>query len=355
MDKQGIFRISSKLTELDKIKEKLDSTDVDVDLSNVTDVHIVTNLLKTYLRSLTEPPVPFDLYHRFLELAKRLKTDMHLEIKRKQFAELLLLLPEPNAQLLRILVPFLAKVAGRSARNRMPTANIATIFGPILMLSPEAESNPMCVAMDSHAINDVTQFMIENHDLISSTIRPPTEFDLESPFNLFNIRSQLLTRISEKPVPPSPFIRPLEFQADLDSAVNSCIQDLFQSQNDSLANLFSCTGPSKYSHTSSSFGFVRALYNYRPSTPKELALHRGDVIRVIEKDDTEGTWWKGELNHLQGVFPQSFCSFLVDSIDKLPPVDEPFSENEDPLTESEDLSEGAEFEFSDIEPLEMSS
>ena len=34
----------------------------------------------------------------------------------------------------------------------------------------------------------------------------------------------------------------------------------------------------------------------------ELTLRRGDIIRVIEKDNSG--WWKGELRGRQGLFPR---------------------------------------------------
>ena len=55
---------------------------------------------------------------------------------------------------------------------------------------------------------------------------------------------------------------------------------------------------------------VRALYDFEPDEPGELAFHRGDVIRVL--DSVYEQWWRGELRHQVGIFPVNYVEALPD-------------------------------------------
>lgn len=48
-------------------------------------------------------------------------------------------------------------------------------------------------------------------------------------------------------------------------------------------------------------GRCRALYTYEPQDPAELAFQEGDIINVLQRDDSG--WWQGELHGVIKVFP----------------------------------------------------
>lgn len=50
--------------------------------------------------------------------------------------------------------------------------------------------------------------------------------------------------------------------------------------------------------------FVRALYDFEPDEPGELAFSAGDVIRVL--DSVYEQWWRGELRQDVGIFPVNY-------------------------------------------------
>lgn len=56
---------------------------------------------------------------------------------------------------------------------------------------------------------------------------------------------------------------------------------------------------------------VRALYDFEPDEPGELAFRRGDVIRVL--DSVYEQWWRGELRHQVGIFPVNYVEALPDT------------------------------------------
>eukprot|EP01091_Cochliopodium_minus_P019094 TRINITY_DN7919_c0_g1_i1.p1 TRINITY_DN7919_c0_g1~~TRINITY_DN7919_c0_g1_i1.p1 ORF type:complete len:466 (-),score=183.44 TRINITY_DN7919_c0_g1_i1:104-1501(-) len=61
------------------------------------------------------------------------------------------------------------------------------------------------------------------------------------------------------------------------------------------------TSPPPSSSTSNYKGKVRALFDYDSQNEHELSFRQGDIINIIEKDNSG--WWNGELNGKIGIFP----------------------------------------------------
>ena len=58
---------------------------------------------------------------------------------------------------------------------------------------------------------------------------------------------------------------------------------------------------------------VKASYDYNPEDPEnELAMQEGDIIEVLEMDDSGG-WWMGINKGKQGYFPSNFVVELTAS------------------------------------------
>uniref|UniRef100_G1RKU7 SH3 domain containing 21 n=1 Tax=Nomascus leucogenys TaxID=61853 RepID=G1RKU7_NOMLE len=60
-----------------------------------------------------------------------------------------------------------------------------------------------------------------------------------------------------------------------------------------------CDSPPDYLQTGSCF-------DYQPEAPDELALRRGDVVKVLSKTTEDKGWWEGECQGRRGVFPDNF-------------------------------------------------
>ncbi|WFD43454.1 hypothetical protein MPSI1_002116 [Malassezia psittaci] len=54
--------------------------------------------------------------------------------------------------------------------------------------------------------------------------------------------------------------------------------------------------------------YVRALYDFEPDEPGELAFFAGDVIRVL--DSVYEQWWRGEVRQEVGIFPVNHVEAL---------------------------------------------
>ncbi|XP_066125737.1 SH3 domain-containing protein 21 isoform X1 [Saccopteryx bilineata] len=50
----------------------------------------------------------------------------------------------------------------------------------------------------------------------------------------------------------------------------------------------------------------RVLFDYHPEAPDELALRRGDEVKVLRKTTEDKGWWEGESQGRRGVFPDNF-------------------------------------------------
>ena len=62
--------------------------------------------------------------------------------------------------------------------------------------------------------------------------------------------------------------------------------------------------------TAATVSRVRALYDFTPTEPGELAFGKGDVIAVLESVYKD--WWKGSLRGQVGIFPLNYVEKLSD-------------------------------------------
>ncbi|XP_058299175.1 SH3 domain-containing protein 21 isoform X6 [Hylobates moloch] len=67
-----------------------------------------------------------------------------------------------------------------------------------------------------------------------------------------------------------------------------------------------CDSPPDYLQTVSHPEAYRVLFDYQPEAPDELALRRGDVVKVLSKTTEDKGWWEGECQGRRGVFPDNF-------------------------------------------------
>lgn len=141
---EGLYRksgVSSKIKELQRKMNELG--EIDYDSYNV---HVLTNVLKTFLRDLPEPLLTFDRYDDFLRAA-----DLSDESDRVQtLLSLIKKLPPAHHALLERLVFHLARVAQREEFNRMSASSLAIVFSPCVL-----RTNRPLPAQDS--LNDISR------------------------------------------------------------------------------------------------------------------------------------------------------------------------------------------------------
>jgi signal transducing adaptor molecule len=68
--------------------------------------------------------------------------------------------------------------------------------------------------------------------------------------------------------------------------------------------------PTQQGTTAATVSRVRALFDFTPSEPGELAFRKGDIIAVLESVYKD--WWKGSLKGQMGIFPLNYVEKLQD-------------------------------------------
>jgi len=127
LDEEGLFRLSGSATKIKELKDAVDNG-LSVDLNEIQDEHVITGLLKLYLREL-----PTEILPRYAVSAN--KQDAIFSLR-----EILYTLPTCNHALLSVLFDLLHEVAQHSESNKMSVKNLAIVFSPTLGCSAEMVS-----------------------------------------------------------------------------------------------------------------------------------------------------------------------------------------------------------------------
>lgn len=141
---EGLYRKSGVTSKIKELMRKMnESADIDYEAYNV---HVLTNVLKTFLRDLPEPLLTFDRYDDFLRAA-----DLSDDTDRVQtLMSLIKKLPPAHHALLERIVFHLARVAQREDVNRMSASSLAIVFAPCVL-----RTNRPLPAQDS--LNDISR------------------------------------------------------------------------------------------------------------------------------------------------------------------------------------------------------
>ncbi|XP_055677962.1 unconventional myosin-IXa-like isoform X2 [Lutzomyia longipalpis] len=142
---EGIYRksgVNSKIKELKmRMSDSVMSNEVNYESYNV---HVLTNVLKSFLREMPEPLLSFDRYDDFLRAAELSETNDRVQT----MLSLIKKLPPCHHALLERLIFHLALVAQREQYNRMSASSLAIVFAPCVL-----RTNRIVPAQDS--LNDI--------------------------------------------------------------------------------------------------------------------------------------------------------------------------------------------------------
>ncbi|KAJ3032842.1 hypothetical protein HDV00_007037 [Rhizophlyctis rosea] len=139
LDKEGIYRVSGKHTDVVELKQQLEKDVNQVDLlDDRWDLHVIAALVKLYLRTLPIPLFPFQPKDR--------AEHSHIQSEQERILRLrtrIKSLTRSHQNVLKFLVEHLALVTSHSAKNKMTVQNIALIFSSfIFQPPPETETAP---------------------------------------------------------------------------------------------------------------------------------------------------------------------------------------------------------------------
>ncbi|KAF2485660.1 hypothetical protein BDY17DRAFT_247038, partial [Neohortaea acidophila] len=150
------------------------------------------------------------------------------------------------------------------------------------------------------------------------------EFGRKPDFGIMEQAYQKLRREQPGLMPPSKPVK-AEISADdrrkeedeLQMALALSIKDGQQkdggkdkSEGSDSAQTTSAAPQSQHGTTAATVSRVRALYDFTPSEPGELAFRKNDIIAVLESVYKD--WWRGSLRGQSGIFPLNYVEKLQD-------------------------------------------
>jgi Rho GTPase-activating protein 22/24/25 len=131
----------------------------------IPDIHSVASLLKSYLRDLPQPLIPFAGYEKVMHLVSREREEIGEEqavLKLSQMMTYEMLSPS-TYNTMQYLCRFLADVASNSDANKMNALNLATVFVQSF-IRPEVD-DPNLMLATSAPRTVATQVSIRTVDL----------------------------------------------------------------------------------------------------------------------------------------------------------------------------------------------
>ncbi|XP_077870541.1 rho GTPase-activating protein 24-like [Saccoglossus kowalevskii] len=128
LEEEGIFRLAGRSALVKELQEAYDTGQKPDFYEQNADVHSVASLLKSYLRHLPEPVIPWVNYDLILVALRQLSTDY--KNGREELIRQLAFLPRCNYNVLKYLCEFLHDVQIHKDKNKMDLKNLATVFGP---------------------------------------------------------------------------------------------------------------------------------------------------------------------------------------------------------------------------------
>ncbi|EGG22013.1 RhoGAP domain-containing protein [Cavenderia fasciculata] len=139
LSEQGLFRVSGNAAEINKIRSLLDKGET-FDFSTASTPHVVTGILKHYLRELPEPLFTFGFYDALI--ASYGVTD-------------------PTSRLSYFLIAFLYRICKHSRTHKMDSGNLSIVFAPNI-LRAKVETPEQIVA-DSPKVTTIIKLIIEHY------------------------------------------------------------------------------------------------------------------------------------------------------------------------------------------------
>uniref|UniRef100_A0A8C7RIJ3 SLIT-ROBO Rho GTPase activating protein 1b n=1 Tax=Oncorhynchus mykiss TaxID=8022 RepID=A0A8C7RIJ3_ONCMY len=155
---QGIFRVSGSQVEVNDIKNSFErGNDPLIDEENNHDINSVAGVLKLYFRGLENPLFPKE---RFNDLISCVRIES-LYDRAQCIRKILLGVPRVTLVVMRYLFAFLNHLSQYSDENMMDAGNLAIVFGPTLLPTPDALDQVACQAH----VNEVIKTVILHHDI----------------------------------------------------------------------------------------------------------------------------------------------------------------------------------------------
>ncbi|XP_053951931.1 N-chimaerin [Anastrepha ludens] len=139
MLQEGIYRVSGFADEIDALKLALDRDGEKTNMSEAAygNVNVIAGTLKLYLRLLPVPLITFQAYPSFMQAARTSNTVEQI----KNMTDSAKRLPPAHYNCLKFMAEHLKRVSSHYAANKMNEHNLATVFAPTLIATPQHMTN----------------------------------------------------------------------------------------------------------------------------------------------------------------------------------------------------------------------
>uniref|UniRef100_A0A3B3ZP18 SLIT-ROBO Rho GTPase-activating protein 2 n=1 Tax=Periophthalmus magnuspinnatus TaxID=409849 RepID=A0A3B3ZP18_9GOBI len=259
---QGIFRVSGSQVEVNDIKNSFErGNDPLIDEESNHDINSVAGVLKLYFRGLDNPLFPKD---RFNDLISCVRME-NLYERAQCIRKILMGVPRPTLVVMRYLFAFLNHLSQYSDENMMDAGNLAIVFGPTLLPTPDALDQVACQAH----VNEVIKTVILHHD------------------NIFPDTKELPGPVYEKCMTgdqycESPFSEPgaLE-ETEPDAGTETQTSD---EEGESVEAV--------------------ARFDYVGRSGRELSFKKGASLQLFQRASHD--WWEGRHNGNHGLVPHQY-------------------------------------------------
>ena len=157
LDETGLFRVSGSSARVNDLKAAYESGLDPLSAANHdTAPETIASLLKLYLRQVNGAVICSSKYAVFIQAVSTQPEWKRLDAVRMALRTEL---PPENFLVLSVLCEFLFQVSQHSEENMMPTSNLAVVFGPTLMPSPDDNA----LLNNSSRINLLVETLIIHH------------------------------------------------------------------------------------------------------------------------------------------------------------------------------------------------
>uniref|UniRef100_A0A182Q834 Chimaerin n=1 Tax=Anopheles farauti TaxID=69004 RepID=A0A182Q834_9DIPT len=149
---EGIYRISGFADEIEALKMALDKDGEKADVSaHKCNINVIAGVLKLYLRLLPVPLITFQAFPLFMESMREKSVGEQVIALRNAVKAL----PPAHLHCLKYILEHLNRIASDHAMNKMNEHNLATVFAPTLIATPQhmtdlSQEISMLAALISH-------------------------------------------------------------------------------------------------------------------------------------------------------------------------------------------------------------
>lgn len=189
----GLYRVSGPERQVKELKEKLVRGKTLPPLGKVEDIHVVSGVLKDFLRLLPEPLLTCALCRSFMDAAELPDEDN----SRAALYHVVSELPQPNRDTLACVLLHLQRVS-QSPQTKMDVMNLSRVFGPTLVGHAVPDPDPMTILQDTSRQPRVVERLLSIPSSYWSQFAHP---DIEDPEPVPNIPDHRVTLLGPVTTP----------------------------------------------------------------------------------------------------------------------------------------------------------